>query len=60
MLQAFAKDRTTEQVFREVLGTELATYDKDFEGYVEGIVGGYRMVPNWDQGSMDLWDLLDP
>ncbi|MDA1194940.1 MAG: tetratricopeptide repeat protein [Planctomycetota bacterium] len=52
MLRAFAEDRTTEQVFKDVLGLDLATYDKQFATYVESVVGQYRMMPAWDEKSM--------
>lgn len=52
MLRAFAADRTTARVFQEVLGLELAQYDELFERYVAGRVGGYRLVPTWDDRSL--------
>jgi tetratricopeptide (TPR) repeat protein len=44
-------------VFREVLGIELAEYDKLFADHVKGIVGGYRMVPSYDE--LTLLDLQE-
>lgn len=55
MLKAFAKDRTTAQVFREVLEIDLDTYDDQFASYVESIVGDYKMVPLWDEQSMEAF-----
>ncbi|MDJ0975986.1 MAG: tetratricopeptide repeat protein [Planctomycetota bacterium] len=52
MLRQFAEDKTTRQVFKDVLGLELDTYDKQFHEYVGGIVGEYKMVPIWDEPSM--------
>jgi tetratricopeptide (TPR) repeat protein len=52
MLKEFAKDRTTAQVFHDVLGIELADYDRQFEAYVKGLVGSYKMVPTWDDESL--------
>lgn len=55
MLKAFAKDRSTAEVFREVLEIDLATYDAQFEAFVEGIVGEYKMTPTWDEKSMEAF-----
>ena len=52
MLRQFAEDKTTRQVFKDVLGLELDTYDKQFHEFVGGIVGEYKMVPIWDGESM--------
>lgn len=51
MLRRFADDVTTEKVFEEVLKIPLADYDRRFAAYVEGLVGGYRLVPRWDDES---------
>jgi tetratricopeptide (TPR) repeat protein len=53
MLRLFAKDRTTEAVFREVLGIELADYDRLFHEFVGGIVRDWRMVPRWDDAAVE-------
>jgi tetratricopeptide (TPR) repeat protein len=55
MLRAFAEDRTTEQVFQDVLGLELDKYDEMFDGYVKTIVGDFKMVPRWDTQSMQAF-----
>lgn len=52
MLREFAKDRTTEQVFRDVLKQELKDYDAAFAAFVGRRVGGYRLVPHWDEESV--------
>jgi tetratricopeptide (TPR) repeat protein len=52
MLRRFADDRTTAQVFHEVLGIELKDYDAAFEEFVKKHVGDYRMVPRWDDESL--------
>ena len=39
MLQAFAEDRTTAQVFKDVLDLELADYDRQFRAFVDGTSG---------------------
>jgi len=52
MLRAFAKDRTTAQVFKDVLDLELAKYDEMFHAYVGTIVGDFKMIPRWDEKSM--------
>ena len=56
MLRAFAEDKTTAQVFKEVLELELATYDEQFHAYVGKIVGDFAMVPTWDQKSMEAFE----
>ena len=48
MLRAFAEDRTTAEVFKDVLDLDLADYDRQFKEFVGGIVGEYEMVPRWD------------
>ncbi len=55
MLREFAQDRTTEQVFHDVLSIELDDYDAEFEKFIDAKVGGYRMVPHWDQESLDAF-----
>lgn len=52
MLEAYAKDESTARVFKQVLGLDLATYDKQFSAYVGTIVGDFKMVPIWDDKSM--------
>ncbi len=52
MLRAFAQDRTTAQVFKDVLSLELAQYDQLFEQHVAALVGEYRIVPAWDDISL--------
>ncbi len=56
MLKAFGEDRSTEQVFKEVLGIELADYDRQFRDYVKAQVGHYRLVPIWDQQSLKAFE----
>jgi tetratricopeptide (TPR) repeat protein len=56
MLKAFAKDRTTAQVFRDVLALDLAEYDRLFEDYVGTLVGEYHLVPRWDDRSMKAFE----
>jgi len=53
MLRAFAEDKTTAQVFKEVLDLDLDAYDKEFSTYVGTIVGNYKMVPHWTQASLE-------
>ncbi len=55
MLRAFAKDMSTAQVFKDVLGLELAAYDAQFAAYVGKIVGDYKMVPRWNKASMEAF-----
>ncbi len=45
MLKAYGKDKSTTEVFREVLGLSPAAYDRRFLRYVEEKVGGMRMIP---------------
>ncbi|MDJ0523238.1 MAG: tetratricopeptide repeat protein [Planctomycetota bacterium] len=52
MLKAFAKDKSTAQVFQEVLELDLDRYDEMFSEYVKTIVGEYKLVPRWDRASM--------
>ncbi|MFV1958195.1 MAG: tetratricopeptide repeat protein, partial [Planctomycetota bacterium] len=52
MLREFAKDRTTAQVFHDVLGMELEEYDGLFRDFVKDMVGSYQMVPRWDDESL--------
>ena len=56
MLRAFGEDQSTEQVFRDVLGLELADYDRQFREFVGGLVGDYKMVPIWDSESMKAFE----
>jgi tetratricopeptide (TPR) repeat protein len=56
MLGRFAKDVTTEQVFREELGIELADFDAKFSEWVGTIVGGYKMTPRWDDASRKAFE----
>ncbi len=56
MLRQFGNDRTTAQVFKDVLDLELDKYDQMFHEYVGKIVGGYRMVPRWDKDSMKAFE----
>jgi tetratricopeptide (TPR) repeat protein len=55
MLKAFAEDKTTAEVFKDVLGLELAKYDEMFHAHVGTIVGDYKMVPSWDSKSLDAF-----
>ena len=55
MLLAFGKDRTTAQVFQDVLGLELDKYDDQFKDFVGALVKDYRLVPRWDRKSMDAF-----
>ncbi len=52
MLREFAKDRPTADVFAEVLGVDLSTYDTAFREYVGALVKDYRLVPTWDDESV--------
>lgn len=52
MLREFAKDRTTAEVFRDVLQLDLGSYDALFREFVQQKVGGYRLVPTWDEESL--------
>jgi tetratricopeptide (TPR) repeat protein len=56
MLKAFAEDKSTAEVFKEVLDLDLDKYDEMFHDYVGGIVGSYRMVPRWDGESMEAFE----
>jgi tetratricopeptide (TPR) repeat protein len=56
MLARFAKDVTTEQVFREELGIELAKFDETFSEWVGGLVGGYKVTPRWDDKSRKAFE----
>ena len=53
MLRAFADDRTTAEVFKDVLELDLADYDNQFKAYVGEIVGDYKMVPRWDGKTVE-------
>jgi tetratricopeptide (TPR) repeat protein len=55
MLRRFAADKTTAEVFRDVLKLELKDYDAAFEAFVAKKVGGYKMVPTWDDASMEAF-----
>lgn len=55
MLRKFGEDKSTKAVFKEVLGAELDNYDKDFHAFVGKIVGDYKMVPVWDEPSMQAF-----
>ena len=55
MLERFGEDKSTAEVFQDVLELELARYDEMFEGYVESIVGEYKIAPAWDDQSMDAF-----
>ncbi|MFM8385566.1 MAG: tetratricopeptide repeat protein [Planctomycetia bacterium] len=55
MLRMFARDKTTAEVFREVLKTDLKDYDAEFEAFVARRVGAWRMVPRWDDASLAAW-----
>jgi len=48
MLRRFAADKTTAEVFHDVLQIELKDYDASFAEFVARKVGGYQMVPLWD------------
>jgi tetratricopeptide (TPR) repeat protein len=56
MLERFAHDVTTEAVFRDVLKMELSEFDGKFAEYVGRLVGGYRMVPRWDDASVEAFE----
>jgi tetratricopeptide (TPR) repeat protein len=51
MLRRFAEDVPTERVVEEVLKVPLADFDRRLEAHVATLVGGYRMVPRWDEES---------
>lgn len=53
MLRRFAEDKTTAEVFREVLGIELKDYDAAFREFVGRRVGGYKLVPGIDEDTLD-------
>jgi tetratricopeptide (TPR) repeat protein len=55
MLRRFAQDKTTAEVFRDVLKLELKDYDAAFEAFVERKVGAYKMVPTWDDASLEAF-----
>lgn len=52
MLLAFKEDKTTAQVFKDVLGLELAKYDTQFRAFVGEMIKDYKLVPRWDRKSM--------
>ncbi len=52
MLKEFAKDRTTAQVFQDVLELKLEDYDRMFKEFIEKRVGYFKLVPRWDQESL--------
>ncbi len=52
MLKLFAKDKSTAEVFKEVLELELSKYDAMFHEFVGKIVSGYKMVPVWNDATM--------
>jgi tetratricopeptide (TPR) repeat protein len=56
ILARFAKDVTTERVFREELGIELADFDAKFAEWVGKRVAGYEMVPRWDDKSLEQFE----
>ncbi|MGE0193959.1 MAG: tetratricopeptide repeat protein [Planctomycetota bacterium] len=53
MLREFAKDRPTADVFRDVLGVDLDSYDATFRAYVHDLVKDYKMVPTWDDQTLE-------
>ncbi len=57
MLRKFAEDKSTKDVFKEVLNLDLDKYDEMFHAYVGSIVGGYKMVPIWDKESMEAFEV---
>ncbi len=52
MLKAFAEDRQTEDVLKEVLGVTPAEYDGRFREFVVRMVGGLRLVPRWSDRTV--------
>ena len=52
MLKLFAKDKSTKEVFEEILELELDKYDAMFHEYVGKIVSNYKMVPTWNKATM--------
>jgi tetratricopeptide (TPR) repeat protein len=58
ILARFAQDVTTERVFREELGIELADFDAKFSEWVGKQVGGYKMIPTWDDTSRKVFGEL--
>jgi tetratricopeptide (TPR) repeat protein len=51
MLKLYGEDKTTEQVFREVLGLELADFDARFAAWVGKRVASWHLVPRFDDES---------
>ena len=49
MLKAYAEDKQTPEVLRQVLGYGPEEYDARFKAWVGRQVAGYRLTPNWSR-----------
>lgn len=52
LVKAYAEDKSTAQIFQEVLGLEAKTFDARFRRYVEGMVGDLKLVPLVEEATM--------
>ena len=56
ILNLYGKDKSTEQIFEEVLGLSPREYDIKFRNYLDSLVGSYRLTPLIDEKTLDsLW-----
>lgn len=53
LLKAYAKDKSTEQIFDEVLNISAERYDKKFKAFVRGLVGNLRLTPQVEEATMN-------
>ncbi len=52
LVKAYADDKSTAQIFSQVLGLEAKTFDARFRRYVEGMVGKLKLVPLVEEATM--------
>ena len=53
LVKAYAQDKSTAQIFKEVLGLEAKTFDARFRSYVEGMVGKLLLSPMVEEATMN-------
>ncbi|MEZ5990539.1 MAG: tetratricopeptide repeat protein [Planctomycetota bacterium] len=52
LVKAYAEDKSTEQIFEEVLGIDAKEFDRLFLAHVEGMVGHLKLVPTIDEEAL--------
>jgi tetratricopeptide (TPR) repeat protein len=52
MLRAYGEDKLTPDVLKTVLGVTPEEYDRRFEKWVEGYVGGWKLTPRWSDRTL--------